>query len=929
MKKQNLQWLIMLLLLISSSLFAQNIVVSGAGTASANGTYIASGSYSGKPLYIKDGDTNWEIKWVSGSMWAIIEMDEMEYYYSYEDVAKPDLVTSWNRMFGSNPVPTVTAAGRGLAYSSKRFIEHSSNDGSIANSLIISYNEYGGDVLTGAITDNFVTEAKVIVTNVPEGLTAQIIKTGANQLTFSLTGNAVDHGQDTRILDITVVFQNSAFDQGNASNVSNFSISDIELLYLTTFSGGSGTVGEPFLISNKLDLKRLSENWSGDQWSKHFKQTDDIAFASSDFEVGGAFYNGGGCWIPIGNYNSRFTGTYDGIGYKISGLKINREESDYIGFFGCVGDGGIVKNLGVEIGDDGIIGQSFVGGFVGYNLGRIEKCYSKGNVSNVLGSGNNWFVGGFVGFNESFGEGTIEECYAIANVTGTSRYVGGFAGNNDKIIRKSYAVGNVIGNNEGPVGGFVGVNSNSGQISDCFARVEVSAIDVSITSIGGFSGANSTGKLNYSYSTGSVEISSIIQTNKGFCGYVNLGGNYQMIGNFWDTQTSGASTTAGNATGKTTAEMKTQSTFTDLGWNFVDTWKSDVNINDGYPYLSWQNPSCTFTDGSSFSQAPTLGSTNQAIGRFHLVGNSSGASLTSVSIKLNGTRSNISNFKLWYSTDASFNSETDVQIGATVLTDPGDGNSVSFSSFSRSISTVGGYYFLTCDLAPNATGDVIGVIVNANSLTISPGVLTGSIDNAVLSGTPSPLPVELSSFTASVSEGQVSLNWQTSTEVNNYGFEIQRTQKLEDRSENWEKIAFINGNGNSNSPNTYSFTDESLSFGKYSYRLKQIDNDGKYSYSSEVEVEIENIPTDYVLFQNYPNPFNPSTTIKFGLPKDSKVVLEVYNIIGERVATLINQEMSAGYHNINFKGNELSTGIYIYRITANEFTSTKKFILMK
>ncbi|HAY34477.1 MAG TPA: peptidase S8, partial [Bacteroidetes bacterium] len=79
----------------------------------------------------------------------------------------------------------------------------------------------------------------------------------------------------------------------------------------------------------------------------------------------------------------------------------------------------------------------------------------------------------------------------------------------------------------------------------------------------------------------------------------------------------------------------------------------------------------------------------------------------------------------------------------------------------------------------------------------------------------------------------------------------------------------------------------------------------------------------------YPNPFNPSTTIKFGLPKDSKVVLEVYNIIGERVATLINQEMSAGYHNINFKGNELSTGIYIYRITANEFTSTKKFILMK
>ncbi|MBX2975240.1 MAG: T9SS type A sorting domain-containing protein [Ignavibacteriaceae bacterium] len=189
----------------------------------------------------------------------------------------------------------------------------------------------------------------------------------------------------------------------------------------------------------------------------------------------------------------------------------------------------------------------------------------------------------------------------------------------------------------------------------------------------------------------------------------------------------------------------------------------------------------------------------------------------------------------------------------------------------------------------------------------------------------SPLPVDLTSFTASVNKNKVVLNWQTATEQNNHGFEIERISN----NENWEKIAFVNGNGNSNSPKTYSFTDESLSFGKYSYRLKQIDNDGSFTYSESVEIEIENIPTEYTLYQNYPNPFNPSTTIKFGLPKDSKVILEVYNIIGEKVTTLINQEMSAGYHNVNFTGSELSTGIYIYRITANEFTSTKKFILMK
>ncbi|HRI46849.1 MAG TPA: T9SS type A sorting domain-containing protein, partial [Ignavibacteriaceae bacterium] len=186
-----------------------------------------------------------------------------------------------------------------------------------------------------------------------------------------------------------------------------------------------------------------------------------------------------------------------------------------------------------------------------------------------------------------------------------------------------------------------------------------------------------------------------------------------------------------------------------------------------------------------------------------------------------------------------------------------------------------------------------------------------------------PLPVELTSFTASVNKNKVVLNWQTATEQNNHGFEIERISN----NDNWEKIAFVQGNGNSNSPKEYSFTDESLSSGKYSYRLKQIDTDGKYTYSEVVNVEIENIPTEYTLFQNYPNPFNPSTTIKFGLPEDSKVVLEVYNIIGEKVKTLINQEMSAGYHNVNFTGNELSTGIYIYRITANEFTSTKKFIL--
>ncbi|MDP3832263.1 MAG: T9SS type A sorting domain-containing protein, partial [Ignavibacteriaceae bacterium] len=206
----------------------------------------------------------------------------------------------------------------------------------------------------------------------------------------------------------------------------------------------------------------------------------------------------------------------------------------------------------------------------------------------------------------------------------------------------------------------------------------------------------------------------------------------------------------------------------------------------------------------------------------------------------------------------------------------------------------------------------------------------------------SPLPVELTSFTAASTSSAtaVVLNWTTATEVNNYGFEVERSENLRGFQnlgglDNWETIGFVEGNGNSNSPKEYSFTDKMLNLNlnlnlNLTYRLKQIDNDGKFSYSDMVEVEFNNIPTEFALYQNYPNPFNPSTTIKYALPMDSKVTLVVYNIVGQKVTTLINNEsVKAGYHQVNFNANELATGIYIYRLTANDFTSTKKFVLMK
>jgi hypothetical protein len=192
-----------------------------------------------------------------------------------------------------------------------------------------------------------------------------------------------------------------------------------------------------------------------------------------------------------------------------------------------------------------------------------------------------------------------------------------------------------------------------------------------------------------------------------------------------------------------------------------------------------------------------------------------------------------------------------------------------------------------------------------------------------------PLPVELTSFSASSGKNGINLNWQTKTETNNYGFEVER--KIGNKtlsSTNWEKIGFIQGHGNSNSPNDYSYADKNpYGGGRAFYRLKQIDNDGKFEFSKEVEVEI--IPNEFSLFQNYPNPFNPSTNIKFALPKAAKVTLIVYNLVGEKVVTLLDENKEAGYYNLEFNADKLSSGMYIYRLTAENFVQTKKMTLIR
>ncbi|MFZ1517220.1 MAG: T9SS type A sorting domain-containing protein [Ignavibacteriaceae bacterium] len=197
-------------------------------------------------------------------------------------------------------------------------------------------------------------------------------------------------------------------------------------------------------------------------------------------------------------------------------------------------------------------------------------------------------------------------------------------------------------------------------------------------------------------------------------------------------------------------------------------------------------------------------------------------------------------------------------------------------------------------------------------------------------GIPEPLPVELTSFSATTIGKDVKLSWNTATEINNYGFEVERKGHTSTSLSmtNWDKIGFVNGNGNSNSPKNYSFVDDKVSTGKYSYRLKQIDNDGQFEYSKSIEVDINGVKK-FELTQNYPNPFNPTTTISYILPQSGMVKLTLYNILGQEIRTLVNEVKEAGTHTFNFDASDLNSGMYIYKIESGSFTQTKKMTLVK
>jgi hypothetical protein len=444
------------------------------------------------------------------------------------------------------------------------------------------------------------------------------------------------------------------------------------MLKAQTYSGGSGSTGDPYQIANKTDLKYLSEH-SG-EWSKHFKQTANITFTDADFQSGGAFNNSGAGFIPIGTYSTRFTGSYDGDGYTIDNLYINRSSTDYIGMFGCT-DGATINNLGVTNVD--ITGYESVGGLVGFtyntyiaNTSAVSNSYSTGSVS------GHTYVGGLVGHNIST---TVSNSYNTGSVTGIS-YVGGLVGrNNYATVSKSYSTGSVTGKYY--VGGLVGaIWGENSVVSNSYSTGDVTRSEGTDTWNGGFcgwneSGLSQSGTIENCYSIGSVYYTGASDpTNKGFVGY-NVGGIY--TNNFWDSEASNQSTATG-ATGKTTTQMKIQSTFT--GWNFSTIWEIIGGNGANYPTLR-NNPEAPTTQASniSFSSVQT---TQMTVGWTNGNGTKRVVFAKQAST---GTTSPVDNTT--YSANTSFGSGTEIATGWYCVYN-GYGTSVTITNLSHSTTYI-------------------------------------------------------------------------------------------------------------------------------------------------------------------------------------------------------------------------------------------------
>ena len=495
-------------------------------------------------------------------------------------------------------------------------------------------------------------------------------------------------------------------------------------------------------------------------------------------------YNTGDGWQPIAG----FTGTFDGNGHTISGLT-----STIGGLFVEIRGGAIVKNLGV-INANITSSENNAGILIdwAHQGALIENCFTTGS---LVASGRSSH-GGLVGRTDDV-ETTIRGSWSSADVTVTregtdARWTGGLAGYvREGLIEDSYATGNVVstGENVGGLAGRVGLSSTQGIVRNSYSTGQVSGD----RTVGGLLGA-----------IGALEAGS------------------EVVASFWDTESSGMDESDGGE-GLSTAEMKTESTFTDAGWDFTEVWAMDSEIHSGYPHLR------------------------------HAV-HVDDPDLEPVEI----TFANVQ-----WPEDGEIKVGEEFTVYARV-----EAEGVTDNGESGDLQVWIGYN--EADVAPDASGWT-WVEADFNSGHTGTG----------------------HEYMAEIGSGLTAGTY----------FYVSRFQlKAQDYVYGGFDGGFWDGEANVS---------------------------GVLVVSLPTDAAVADIPKEFGLQQNYPNPFNPVTSIQYQVPESAHVSIRVYNVLGQRVATLVNEVRDAGYHSVQFDGSRLASGIYIYRMDAGEFVQTYKLILAK
>ncbi|MFA6619012.1 MAG: GLUG motif-containing protein [Candidatus Neomarinimicrobiota bacterium] len=658
-----------------------------------------------------------------------------------------------------------------------------------------------------------------------------------------------------------------------------------------TYSGGSGTEESPYEISGTNDLIELSN--APDDWEKYFKQTADIAFNVDESQVdwdgdGEANWDsndtlgfspigkGWATWVGDDTLDTFFTGFYDGGGYTIDNMFIAGNSKMYIGLFGVSMDA-TIKDLGLR--DLNITGDIFVGGLVGYIwTSTITNCYSTGQMSGTE------FVGGLVGYNF---ESAITNCYSTGQMSGT-KIIGGLVGYNDRnsTVNNCYSTGDVSGTIQ--VGGFLGY-SNSSTIRNCYNMGSVTRSSGTGTSLAGFCGYSANDTIENSYSTGSVSYTGDTDpTDKGFVGEEYRDGSFGS--NFFDSGASNQSTSTG-ASAKTTAEMKTESTFTDAGWDFIgestngtdDIWKIDNDNNDGYPYFDWQ----VFIEKES-----------PEIIKLILVSDIDTASVkASAEITSLGNPSIVEHGFVWAQNGDFKNLSDQVLLGTK--------NAVG--TFSKELA----------DLSVNTSYDIFAFATNHRDTVFTD---TSSFRTLGLARISTVSVAEINSGSATVNADIISLGHPNPTQ---HGF-CWATTELPGIEDSKIELGVADSTGN------FSSTINDLLPNTRYYIRAFVKNDVGTAYSEEVsfntlETSINSLPAEFSIKQNYPNPFNPTTTIEFSLPVQSDVTCSIYNVKGYLVKEY-SYEQNAGTHRIIWDASNVSSGIYLIRFIAEASDGSETFV---